>query len=148
MTTTSMFSGLEPNTRSSSRVLMPPGGGSSFSFGVGEAQAQQPTRKHKMASDIFGVLDNEPASTKQAQETGTSDACDDLDSAAQRTCQSEDFSNASGNMSGISKLQQAGRSHFEDTVIKLITQPMNKEDWLFQSYNSLNKDTGIAAKGN
>ncbi|XP_041434349.1 jupiter microtubule associated homolog 1 isoform X4 [Xenopus laevis] len=128
MTTTSMFSGLEPNTRSSSRVLMPPGGGSSFSFGVGEAQAQQPTRKHKMASDIFGVLDNEPASTKQAQETGTSDACDDLDSAAQRTCQSEDFSNASGNM--------------------LITQPMNKEDWLFQSYNSLNKDTGIAAKGN
>ncbi|OCT60679.1 jupiter microtubule associated homolog 1 isoform X3 [Xenopus laevis] len=114
MTTTSMFSGLEPNTRSSSRVLMPPGGGSSFSFGVGEAQAQQPTRKHKMASDIFGVLDNEPASTKQAQETGTSDACDDLDSAAQRTCQSEDFSNASGNMEETAMLEtESGKEQSE-----------------------------------
>ncbi|KAE8576897.1 hypothetical protein XENTR_v10004360 [Xenopus tropicalis] len=76
---------------------MPPGGGSNFSFGVGESQAQ-PVRKHKMASNIFGVVDDEPAPTKQAQETGTPDACGELDSAAEWTCQSEDCSNASGNM--------------------------------------------------
>ncbi|OCT62960.1 jupiter microtubule associated homolog 1 [Xenopus laevis] len=105
MTTTSMFSGLEPSSRSSSRVLLPPGGGSNISFGVGEAQTQQPARKHKMASNIFGAVEDEPASTKQAQETGTPDACGDFDSAAERTCQSEDCSNASGNMDETAMLE-------------------------------------------
>ncbi|XP_071968566.1 jupiter microtubule associated homolog 1 isoform X2 [Engystomops pustulosus] len=61
MTTTSTFQGLDPEARKSSRVLRPPGGGSSFSFGVEKSQQQQPARRHKMASDIFGIQDNDPA---------------------------------------------------------------------------------------
>ncbi|CAJ0934711.1 unnamed protein product [Ranitomeya imitator] len=68
MTTTSTIKGLDPESRSSSRVLRPPGGGSSFSFGVEASKQQQPARRHKMASNIFGIPDNEPAPTSCASE--------------------------------------------------------------------------------
>ncbi|KAL2087110.1 hypothetical protein ACEWY4_018169 [Coilia grayii] len=51
MTTTTTFQGLEPGSKSSSRVLRPPGGGSNISFGTDEDK--QATRKNKMASSIF-----------------------------------------------------------------------------------------------
>ncbi|XP_063281555.1 jupiter microtubule associated homolog 1 [Pelobates fuscus] len=69
MTTTSTFSGLDPEGRSSSRILRPPGGGSSFTFGVGD-QPSQPTRRHKMASNIFGISDYNSLSEPCVQETG------------------------------------------------------------------------------
>ncbi|XP_072916551.1 jupiter microtubule associated homolog 2 isoform X1 [Hemitrygon akajei] len=50
MTSTSTFKGLE-NRPNSSRVLKPPGGGSSNIFGAPEEPASKP---HKMASNIFG----------------------------------------------------------------------------------------------
>lgn len=50
MTSTSTFQGLE-NRPNSSRVLKPPGGGSSNIFGVPEEPS---TKSHKMASNIFG----------------------------------------------------------------------------------------------
>ncbi|XP_062403755.1 jupiter microtubule associated homolog 1-like isoform X2 [Sardina pilchardus] len=50
MTTTTTFKGLEPGSKSSSRVLRPPGGASNISFGADEEKA---TRKNKMASNIF-----------------------------------------------------------------------------------------------
>ncbi|XP_077475709.1 jupiter microtubule associated homolog 1b [Stigmatopora argus] len=51
MTTTTTFQGVEPGAKSSSRVLRPPGGASSFSFGTDENTT--PQRKNKMASSIF-----------------------------------------------------------------------------------------------
>uniref|UniRef100_UPI00398F12E2 jupiter microtubule associated homolog 2 n=1 Tax=Pristiophorus japonicus TaxID=55135 RepID=UPI00398F12E2 len=50
MTSTSTFQGLE-NRPNSSRVLRPPGGGSSNIFGTTDVTSSKP---HKMASNIFG----------------------------------------------------------------------------------------------
>ncbi|XP_063076812.1 jupiter microtubule associated homolog 1a [Engraulis encrasicolus] len=50
MTTTTTFKGLEPGSKSSSRVLRPPGGASNISFGTEE---DKPAKKDKMASSIF-----------------------------------------------------------------------------------------------
>lgn len=50
MTTTTTFKGMEPNAKSSSRVLRPPGGGSNISFG---AEEEKPVRVNKMASSVF-----------------------------------------------------------------------------------------------
>ncbi|XP_028313842.1 jupiter microtubule associated homolog 1a [Gouania willdenowi] len=51
MTTTTTFQGMEPDAKSSSRVLRPPGGGSNISFGADEDKP--PVRKNKMASSVF-----------------------------------------------------------------------------------------------
>ncbi|XP_026159085.1 jupiter microtubule associated homolog 1a [Mastacembelus armatus] len=51
MTTTTTFQGMEPGTKSSSRVLRPPGGGSNISLGADEEKP--PVRKNKMASSVF-----------------------------------------------------------------------------------------------
>ncbi|XP_037621649.1 jupiter microtubule associated homolog 1a isoform X2 [Sebastes umbrosus] len=51
MTTTTTYQGMEPGSKSSSRVLRPPGGGSNFSLGPDEEKA--PVRKDKMASSVF-----------------------------------------------------------------------------------------------
>ncbi|XP_044154334.1 jupiter microtubule associated homolog 1 isoform X2 [Bufo gargarizans] len=99
MTTTSMFQGLDPDCRSSSRVLRPPGGGSSFVFGEGAKQQQQPARRHMMASNIFGIPDNEPAPTSCASEPGVSEsaACGDD---PHRTCTEDEYSDATEHTEG------------------------------------------------
>ncbi|KAM8879283.1 jupiter microtubule associated homolog 1a [Spinachia spinachia] len=51
MTTTKNYQGMEPGSKSSSRVLRPPGGGSNFSLGADEEKP--PVRKDKMASSVF-----------------------------------------------------------------------------------------------
>ncbi|XP_051568099.1 jupiter microtubule associated homolog 1-like [Myxocyprinus asiaticus] len=51
MTTTTTFQGMDLGTRSSSRVLCPPGGGSNICFGTDDEKPV--TRKNKMASSIF-----------------------------------------------------------------------------------------------
>ncbi|GAA6075996.1 jupiter microtubule associated homolog 1a, partial [Tachysurus ichikawai] len=51
MTTTTTFKGMDPDAKSSSRVLRPPGGGSNISFGTEEEKPA--ARKNKMASSIF-----------------------------------------------------------------------------------------------
>ncbi|KAM8945889.1 jupiter microtubule associated homolog 1 [Pelodytes ibericus] len=96
MTTTSTFSGLDPEGRSSSRILRPPGGGSSFSFGVGDQQAQ-PARRHKMASNIFGLPEYEPVPVAHSQQTDVpaSTACEDQeDLSIQRTCSPAEYYDA------------------------------------------------------
>ncbi|XP_063816725.1 jupiter microtubule associated homolog 1 isoform X2 [Pseudophryne corroboree] len=101
MTTTSMFSGLDPEGRSSSRILRPPGGGSSFSFGVGDQQPQQPARRHKMASNIFGIPESEPVPAPCVVETGIpeSAACGDSEDAlAHRTYTQGEYIDAVDNM--------------------------------------------------
>ncbi|XP_019939228.1 jupiter microtubule associated homolog 1a [Paralichthys olivaceus] len=51
MTTTTTFQGMEPGSKSSSRVLRPPGGGSNITLGADEGKP--PARKNKMASSVF-----------------------------------------------------------------------------------------------
>ncbi|XP_029131553.2 jupiter microtubule associated homolog 1a [Labrus bergylta] len=51
MTTTTNYQGMEPGSKSSSRVLRPPGGGSNISFGAD--QDKPPVKKDKMASSVF-----------------------------------------------------------------------------------------------
>ncbi|XP_048846821.1 jupiter microtubule associated homolog 1-like isoform X1 [Brienomyrus brachyistius] len=51
MTTTTTFQGMDPSSKNSSRVLCPPGGASNISFGMDEDKS--PTRKNRMASNIF-----------------------------------------------------------------------------------------------
>lgn len=43
------------------RVLRPPGGGSNFSLGFDEPK-EQPVRRNKMASSIFGTPEENPPS--------------------------------------------------------------------------------------
>ncbi|XP_044527664.1 jupiter microtubule associated homolog 1 [Gracilinanus agilis] len=66
MTTTTTFKGVDPNGRNSSRVLRPPGGGSNFTLGFDEPN-EQPVRRNKMASNIFGTSEeNRPSWAKSA----------------------------------------------------------------------------------
>ncbi|XP_074870912.1 jupiter microtubule associated homolog 1 [Carettochelys insculpta] len=67
MTTTTTFTGVDPNGRNSSRVLRPPGGGSNFSLGF-DLPKDQPVRRNKMASNIFGPPEENPLS--KADSTG------------------------------------------------------------------------------
>ncbi|XP_077315447.1 jupiter microtubule associated homolog 1 [Lithobates pipiens] len=99
MSTTATFQGLDPEGRSSSRILRPPGGGSNFAFGVGDPQKQQPVRKHKMASNIFGIPDDEPTPASHASEKDSqhSSACGNPED-AQETCNQEECGEAADHM--------------------------------------------------
>ncbi|XP_004558466.1 jupiter microtubule associated homolog 1 [Maylandia zebra] len=68
MTTTTTFQGVEPGAKSSSRVLRPPGGDSSFSFGTDDNTT--PQRKNKMASSIFAEPDDPHAHRRNNPPSG------------------------------------------------------------------------------
>ncbi|XP_054616571.1 jupiter microtubule associated homolog 1-like [Dunckerocampus dactyliophorus] len=68
MTTTTTFQGVEPGAKNSSRVLRPPGGASSFSFGTDENTT--PQRKNKMASSIFAEPEDPHAHRRNNPPTG------------------------------------------------------------------------------
>ncbi|KAM6966273.1 uncharacterized protein LKV04_018764 [Tautogolabrus adspersus] len=86
MTTTTTFKGMEPNAKSSSRVLRPPGGASSFSLGTDEDST--PQRKNKMTSSIFAEPDDPHAHRRNNPPTGapTGTLCGEP-SAPLRRCQ-------------------------------------------------------------
>jgi len=56
-----LFSAAGCKAESLCRVLRPPGGGSNFSLGFDEPK-EQPMRKNKMASSIFGTPEENPPS--------------------------------------------------------------------------------------
>ncbi|XP_022056943.1 jupiter microtubule associated homolog 1 isoform X2 [Acanthochromis polyacanthus] len=68
MTTTTTFKGMDPGAKSSSRVLRPPGGETSFSFGTDDNTT--PQRKNKMASSIFAEPDDPHAHRRNNPPTG------------------------------------------------------------------------------
>ncbi|XP_066472481.1 jupiter microtubule associated homolog 1 isoform X1 [Tiliqua scincoides] len=72
MTTTTTYKGMDPSGRSSSRVLRPPGGGSNFSLGFDEPK-EQPVRRNKMASSIFGTPEENPPSWARPTAAKSSD---------------------------------------------------------------------------
>lgn len=79
MTTTRCFMGLNDD-KTSSRVLQPPGGGSSFSFGMGEDSKPQPARQKRSDSDIFGPpLDNQPGTRRSNPPGGKSTIFNDVE---------------------------------------------------------------------
>uniref|UniRef100_H3BZ18 Jupiter microtubule associated homolog 1b n=1 Tax=Tetraodon nigroviridis TaxID=99883 RepID=H3BZ18_TETNG len=86
MTTTTTFQGISPNGKSSSRVLRPPGGESSFSLGTDENTT--PQRKNKMASNIFAEPEDPHAHRRNNPPTGapTGTLCGEP-SAPLRRCQ-------------------------------------------------------------
>ncbi|XP_057599382.1 jupiter microtubule associated homolog 1-like [Hippopotamus amphibius kiboko] len=69
-TTTTTFRGVNLNSRNSSQVLWPPGGRSNFSLGFDEP-TEQPVRRNKMASNIFGTPENAPSWGKLAGATSS-----------------------------------------------------------------------------
>ncbi|MEE6522719.1 hypothetical protein FKM82_021333 [Ascaphus truei] len=97
MTTTSTFTGLDPEGRSSSRILRPPGGGSSFSLGFSD-QPEQPARRHKMASNIFCIPDDVPIAAPRSQDPGALDSgmCGDSEPpvSLKRTCSMGEYGDA------------------------------------------------------
>ncbi|XP_062264544.1 jupiter microtubule associated homolog 1-like isoform X1 [Platichthys flesus] len=68
MTTTTTYKGMEAGAKSSSRVLRPPGGETSFVFGTDENTT--PQRKNKMASSIFGEPEDPHAHRRNNPPTG------------------------------------------------------------------------------
>ncbi|KAK1162757.1 hypothetical protein AOXY_G17695 [Acipenser oxyrinchus oxyrinchus] len=73
MTSTNMFQGLDNSAKSSSRVLRPPGGGSSNLFGSAEENAS-PNRTHKMASSIFAAPEAPQSHPKKTNPPGGKDS--------------------------------------------------------------------------
>ncbi|XP_063047369.1 jupiter microtubule associated homolog 1b [Engraulis encrasicolus] len=67
MTTTTTFQGMEPGSKSSSRVLRPPGGASNICFG---SEEEKPVRKNKMASNIFAGPDDPHAHRRNNPPSG------------------------------------------------------------------------------
>uniref|UniRef100_A0A8C6U5Z4 Jupiter microtubule associated homolog 1b n=1 Tax=Neogobius melanostomus TaxID=47308 RepID=A0A8C6U5Z4_9GOBI len=84
MTTTTTFQGMDPGSKSSSRVLRPPGGETSLSFGSEESSP----RKNKMVSNIFAEPDDPHANRRTEPPTGpaTGTLCGEP-SAPLRRCQ-------------------------------------------------------------
>ncbi|TWW69594.1 jupiter microtubule associated homolog 2 [Takifugu flavidus] len=70
MTSTNMFQGLDTGSKPSSRVLRPPGGGSSNLFGGFEDDAGASRKPHKMASNIFGSPEQPESNPKRSNPPG------------------------------------------------------------------------------
>ncbi|XP_054615486.1 jupiter microtubule associated homolog 2 [Dunckerocampus dactyliophorus] len=70
MTSTNMFQGLDTGSKPSSRVLRPPGGGSSNLFGGYEEESPQSRRPNKMASNVFASPDESQAIPKRSNPPG------------------------------------------------------------------------------
>ncbi|KAM4761989.1 jupiter microtubule associated homolog 1 [Corvus cornix cornix] len=124
MTTTATFSGMDPNGRNSSRVLRPPGGGSNFSLGFDEPK-EQPVRRNKMASSIFGTPEENPpswAKASGAKPGETRDSCES--SGPQRTNSTEancgDFVDPKGG--------DVGGDIFENTEADVEAAPGQSEE--------------------
>ncbi|NWH57778.1 JUPI1 protein, partial [Geococcyx californianus] len=72
-----------------SRVLRPPGGGSNFSLGFDEP-TEQPVRRNKMASSIFGTPEENPPSWAKASGAKPGEIREDCESSGpQRSSSTE-----------------------------------------------------------
>ncbi|XP_048868927.1 jupiter microtubule associated homolog 2 [Brienomyrus brachyistius] len=70
MTSTNTFQGMDSSSKPSSRVLRPPGGGSSNLFGCDESPASPVNRASKMASNIFVAGEEPQTSPKRTNPPG------------------------------------------------------------------------------
>ncbi|NXJ88393.1 JUPI1 protein, partial [Corythaixoides concolor] len=72
-----------------SRVLRPPGGGSNFSLGFDEPK-EQPVRRNKMASSIFGTPEENPPSWAKSSGTKPGEIREDTESSGPQRRSSTD----------------------------------------------------------
>ncbi|NXG57612.1 JUPI1 protein, partial [Hemiprocne comata] len=72
-----------------SRVLRPPGGGSNFSLGFDEPK-EQPVRRNKMASSIFGTPEENPPSWAKSSGTKPGEIREDPESSGPQRRNSTD----------------------------------------------------------
>ncbi|XP_010001036.1 PREDICTED: hematological and neurological expressed 1 protein [Chaetura pelagica] len=72
-----------------SRVLRPPGGGSNFSLGFDEPK-EQPVRRNKMASSIFGTPEENPPSWAKSSGTKPGEIREDSESSGPQRRNSTD----------------------------------------------------------
>ncbi|KAJ8399873.1 hypothetical protein AAFF_G00406030 [Aldrovandia affinis] len=70
MTSTNTFQGMDAGAKPSSRVLKPPGGGSSNLFGPGDEATSTGSRSHKMASTIFAAPEEPLGGPKRTNPPG------------------------------------------------------------------------------
>ncbi|NXL11700.1 JUPI1 protein, partial [Mesembrinibis cayennensis] len=71
------------------RVLRPPGGGSNFSLGFDEPK-EQPVRRNKMASSIFGTPEENPPSWAKSSGTKPGEIREDCESSGPQRTNSTD----------------------------------------------------------
>ncbi|NXN33134.1 JUPI1 protein, partial [Nycticryphes semicollaris] len=71
------------------RVLRPPGGGSNFSLGFDEPK-EQPVRRNKMASSIFGTPEENPPSWAKSSGTKPGEIREDTESSGPQRRNSTD----------------------------------------------------------
>jgi len=67
MSTTTTYQGISDEAKPSSRVLAPPGGGSSDIFGTGAATAAPAKQSNKMKSSVFSAEPDEPAQQRRSR---------------------------------------------------------------------------------
>ncbi|NWJ09749.1 JUPI1 protein, partial [Crypturellus undulatus] len=72
-----------------SRVLRPPGGGSNFSLGFDEPK-EQPVRRNKMASSIFGTPEENPPSWAKSSGTKPGEVREECESSGPQRRNSTD----------------------------------------------------------
>ncbi|XP_061556356.1 jupiter microtubule associated homolog 2 [Phycodurus eques] len=70
MTSTNMFQGFDSGSKPSSRVLRPPGGGSSNLFGGYEEEVPQSRRPNKMASNVFASPEEPQSAPRRSNPPG------------------------------------------------------------------------------
>ncbi|XP_053231831.1 jupiter microtubule associated homolog 1 isoform X1 [Podarcis raffonei] len=90
MTTTTTYKGMDPSGRSSSRVLRPPGGGSTFNMGFDLPKEHQNTRRHKMASNIFGTPEDNSSSWASSTAAKPSDVSENSEAPGSQRRNSSD----------------------------------------------------------
>lgn len=124
MTTTTTFKGVDPNSRNSSRVLRPPGGGSNFSLGFDEP-AEQPVRKNKMASNIFGTPEENPPSWAKSAGSKSSGGREDSESpGTQRSNSSEASSGDFLDLKGEGDMHENVDTDFQANLAQMEEKPV------------------------
>ncbi|XP_032746544.1 jupiter microtubule associated homolog 1-like [Rattus rattus] len=124
MTTTTTFKGVDPNSRNSSRVLRPPGGGSNFSLGFDEP-TEQPVRKNKMASNIFGTPEENPPSWAKSAGAKSSGGREDSESpGTQRSNSSEASSGDFLDLKGESDVHENVDTDFQASLAQVEEKPV------------------------
>uniref|UniRef100_A0A8D0L6H6 Hematological and neurological expressed 1 protein n=1 Tax=Sphenodon punctatus TaxID=8508 RepID=A0A8D0L6H6_SPHPU len=91
-------SGGSQDTCNSSKVLRPPGGGSNFTFGAFDEPQEQPARRNKMASNIFGTPEENPPSWARPTGVKPSNVKEDSEAAGLQRRNSSDAN--SGDVGG------------------------------------------------
>ena len=105
-------------------VLRPPGGGSNFSLGFDEP-AEQPVRKNKMASNIFGTPEENPPSWAKSAGSKSSGGREDSESpGTQRSNSSEASSVDFLDLKGEGDMHENVDTDFQANLAQMEEKPV------------------------